>query len=157
VNKLSTIVVVHEKAAPHVRVLLALCGLHLAFLRGGLKWAGVDEVVGKSSTLPCEICIQPAAKPATAAVAASHSDGTEDEAAMYRDPSLAEVRAARRELQQGGWAGATLRDARFLLRLGQIPHAVFEAELQRFRARGELPTCDYIEVLAAARLWERIS
>ncbi len=154
-NALSTIVIVHDRAAPEVRELIALCSRHLALLRGRVPWASVDEVVGSSSTLPCQICALPD-DAAGAAVGASHPDGG-SEAAMHREPSFAEVQEAQRELQQGGWTSATLRDAHFLLRLGQIPDEVLQTELCRFRAMGETPTCEYIEAMAMARLWERHS
>ena len=52
----STIVVLHETAAPEARQLLALCADHLGLLRAGVRWAGVDEVVGTSRVLPREAC-----------------------------------------------------------------------------------------------------
>jgi hypothetical protein len=54
-NLLSTVVVVHDDAAPEVRQLLAPCREHLA-LRAGVGWAGVDEVIGTSRVLACEAC-----------------------------------------------------------------------------------------------------
>ena len=52
---LSTIVVVHETGAPHVRRLLALCDEHATILKGA-RWAGVDEIVGFSTVMECEAC-----------------------------------------------------------------------------------------------------
>ena len=54
---LSTIVVVHAAAAPEARELMALCPDHLVLLQSGVPWAGLDEVVGASSVLPCEACV----------------------------------------------------------------------------------------------------
>lgn len=53
---MSTIVVFHDTAAPAARQRLTLCPDHLAMLRDGVPWAGVDEVVENSSVLPCEAC-----------------------------------------------------------------------------------------------------
>ena len=55
-NVPSTVVVVHDHAAPTARVLLALCPDDLALLQRGLSWVGLDEVVGPSSALACELC-----------------------------------------------------------------------------------------------------
>ena len=52
----STVVVVHDTAAPKGRELMALCPDHLALLQAGVRWAGVDEVVGASRVLPCAAC-----------------------------------------------------------------------------------------------------
>ena len=52
---LTTILVVHETTTPEVRVLVALCTVHLKRLKRA-DWAGVDEVVGYSSLLGCEAC-----------------------------------------------------------------------------------------------------
>jgi hypothetical protein len=51
----STVVVVHDNAAPEMRELLALCREHLALL-AGIPWAGVDEVIGTSNLLACGAC-----------------------------------------------------------------------------------------------------
>jgi len=76
---------------------------------------------------------------------------------MNREPSPAEVRRAQADLQHGGWAEASLRDARCLLLLGQIPEDVFRAEARRLRAGGQAPTREYVEAFALARTWERRS
>ena len=55
-NLLSTVVVIHDNAAPEVRQLLALCPDHLTLL-AGVRWAGVDEVIGTSNLLSCEACV----------------------------------------------------------------------------------------------------
>jgi hypothetical protein len=55
-NVPSTVVVVHDRAAPEARVLLALGPDHLASLGHGLGWLVLDEVVGTSNVLPCEAC-----------------------------------------------------------------------------------------------------
>jgi hypothetical protein len=52
----STVVVVHDQAAPEARVLLALCPDDLALLQRGVGRVGLDEVVGSSSALACELC-----------------------------------------------------------------------------------------------------
>ena len=54
-GSLSSIVVVHDEAAPEARQLMALCQDHLALLHV-VRWAGVDEVVGTSRMLSCEAC-----------------------------------------------------------------------------------------------------
>jgi hypothetical protein len=59
----STVVVVHDKAVPGARVLLALCPDDLALLRRDLGWVGLDEVDGTSNTLTCEVCSQDGVKP----------------------------------------------------------------------------------------------
>jgi len=56
---LSTVVVVHEEAAPEARQLMALCPDHLALLHAAVRWAGIDEVVGTSRVLSCEACALP--------------------------------------------------------------------------------------------------
>ncbi len=56
-NALSTVVVVHDRAAPEARVLLALCPDDLALLRRDVGWVALDEVIGISSLLPCEACV----------------------------------------------------------------------------------------------------
>ncbi len=76
---------------------------------------------------------------------------------MNREPRLAEVRRAQVDLQHGGWRDASLRDARCLLLLAQIPEDVFRAEARRLRASGEAPTREYVEAFALARTWERRS
>ena len=50
VSRPSTVVVVHDKAVPGARVLVALCPDDLALLRRELGWVGLDEVVGTSDT-----------------------------------------------------------------------------------------------------------
>jgi hypothetical protein len=55
-NLLSTVVVVHDHAAPQARQLMALCPDHLALLQAGIRWAGIDEVIGISHVLACEAC-----------------------------------------------------------------------------------------------------
>jgi hypothetical protein len=56
VNPLSTVVVVHNNAAPEGRQLMALCRDHLALLQAGIRRAGIDEVIGTSHVLACEAC-----------------------------------------------------------------------------------------------------
>jgi hypothetical protein len=55
-NSARTVVVVHDRAAPEARVLLALCPNDLALLRRGVSWVRLDQVVGPSSALACELC-----------------------------------------------------------------------------------------------------
>jgi hypothetical protein len=52
---MTTVVVVHETAAPGVQRLLALCADHAAVLKR-VPWAGVDELVGFSTVMECEAC-----------------------------------------------------------------------------------------------------
>ena len=52
---LTTVVVVHETAAPDVRRLVALCDEHVRILERA-SWARVDELVGFSSVMDCEAC-----------------------------------------------------------------------------------------------------
>ena len=52
---LTTVVVVHETAAPDVRRLVALCDEHVRILERA-SWARVDELVGFSSVMECEAC-----------------------------------------------------------------------------------------------------
>jgi hypothetical protein len=54
----STVVVVQDEAVPGARVLVALCPDDLALLRRELGCVGLDEVVGTSDTLTCEVCSQ---------------------------------------------------------------------------------------------------
>ena len=55
-SSVSTVVVLHEEAAPEARQLMALCPDHLALFYAGIRWAVIDEVVGTSGALPCEAC-----------------------------------------------------------------------------------------------------
>lgn len=52
---LTTVVIVHETAAPGVRGLVAVCSEHLRILERA-PWARVDELVGFSSVMDCEAC-----------------------------------------------------------------------------------------------------
>ena len=52
---LTTVVVVHETAAPDVPRLVALCAEHARILKRA-SWARVDELVGFSSVMDCEAC-----------------------------------------------------------------------------------------------------
>ena len=52
---MTTVVVVHETAAPDTRALVALCPEHLRLLKSA-AWAHIDELVGYSSLLACEAC-----------------------------------------------------------------------------------------------------
>ena len=69
-DSLTTVVVVHETAAPDVRRLVALCDEHVRILERA-SWARVDELVGFSSVMDCEACtlipeIAPPEQPKTA-------------------------------------------------------------------------------------------
>ena len=61
-DRMTTVVVVHETAAPGVQRLLALCADHAAVLKR-VPWAGVDELVGFSTVMECEACTPGAGLP----------------------------------------------------------------------------------------------
>jgi len=52
---MTTVVVVHETAAPNVRCLVALCTEHVTMLERA-PWARVDDLVGFSTVIECEAC-----------------------------------------------------------------------------------------------------
>ena len=54
-NGMTTVVVVHETAAPNVRCLVALCTEHVTILERA-PWARVDDLVGFSTVMECEAC-----------------------------------------------------------------------------------------------------
>lgn len=52
---MTTVVVVHEAAAPEKKGLVALCDEHTAHLRRA-TWGRIDELVGFSTVMDCEAC-----------------------------------------------------------------------------------------------------
>ena len=93
-NLLSTVVVVHDHAVPEVRELLALCTLDLDLLRTRVQWASVDEVVGSSSTLRCQVCILLDDESAGTRLAVLQRDDGEDALAMHGTSACVEARRA---------------------------------------------------------------
>jgi hypothetical protein len=52
---MTTVVVVHEAAAPAAQCLVAMCDEHTVILRRA-AWAHIDELVGFSTAMTCGAC-----------------------------------------------------------------------------------------------------